>query len=309
MAEERTIDFAFDQYQRGNLNGAIDSLKRVLADDPDHASAHALLSFCLLDMRRAHAAEHEAGMALALEPENEMAHHAMALSLLARRRFKDAEAHAAQMLDFSPEEPAYYRLLASILEVQGTRKGKAHAHALLEKALELAPDDANTLAALGSYHLQRGKLEQALHFARETLQTIPEHIDGLVLMGGIALRTGDTTTARDHALWALRSNATHRGALHLMAGIKARENPLLGWWWRFATWMGELGSGRAITVLLCAFLVYRLSALILTDLGHPDAANMLQLVWLALCIYTWVGPGLFQKAVKRELETVKLRDF
>jgi hypothetical protein len=46
--------------------------------------------------------------------------------------------------------------------------------------------------------------------------------------------------------------------------------------------------------------------LVAGDLGHPLIQGVLALAWIGFCIYTWVGPALFQKQIKRELEPASL---
>ena len=93
-----------------------------------------------------------------------------------------------------------------------------------------------------------------------------------------------------------------------MAGIKARRSPLLGLWWRYSTWMGELGSRRAILLLLAAFAGQRFAGIYAKANELTMTADIIQWTWLALCVYTWVGPALFTRAVKKELAEVRLAD-
>ncbi|MBX3130489.1 MAG: hypothetical protein KF718_27475 [Polyangiaceae bacterium] len=113
--------------------------------------------------------------------------------------------------------------------------------------------------------------------------------------------------AREHALWALRANSDQHGALTLSASIKARQSLWLGLWWRYSAYMGGLGDRRQITVLICAFVFYRLLTSLAEQHGYPMMASGAQFGWLAICVYSWVGPGMFQRAVSRELERVSLR--
>ena len=112
--------------------------------------------------------------------------------------------------------------------------------------------------------------------------------------------------AREHAVWALRNHPASQRALHLMAAIKARSSRLLGLWWRYSTWMGTLGDGRAILVLLGAFVLYRVGVVTAEAFGEVEVANYIQFLWLAIVAYTWFGPGLFHQSLKKELETVEL---
>ena len=309
MNEDRLYELALQQCSQGNVLTAIETLKKVLATTPDHAGAHAVLSSCLLDTKRIHAAKHEAKLALSLAPDSAFAHRVMASCLCAHRKFKQAEQHMQEALELAPEDPENYRYMAHVLDLQNSHTKRNEIRSYLNRALELEPNDPDTLAALGDDKLSAGELTEAEKFAKEALASTPEHIDSLVLMGNILLRQGKIEQAREHALWALHIDASYEKALYLMAAIKARENPFLGLWWRYATWMGQLGSGRAILVLIGAFILYRLIAFSLTDLGYADVANLFRLFWFLLCIYTWVGPGLFDKMVKREIETISLKNF
>jgi hypothetical protein len=48
-------------------------------------------------------------------------------------------------------------------------------------------------------------------------------------------------------------------------------------------------------------------AIIVTDALELDAVSrVLQLVWLASCVYSWFAPALFRRMVARALRTVAL---
>jgi lipopolysaccharide export LptBFGC system permease protein LptF len=74
--------------------------------------------------------------------------------------------------------------------------------------------------------------------------------------------------------------------------------------------MNSVGSTRSILVLLFAYLVFRVTTMGFNDLGQPEIANYVQWAWLAIVIYTFVGPTVFMKSLKKELSEVKLsREF
>ena len=171
---------------------------------------------------------------------------------------------------------------------------------------ELDPEDPETLADLGMWHLKRGDLDRAEKLAREALELEPEHEDALVLMGHALLRRGKIGEARDHAVWALRNDPGSRAALHLMASIKARSNFFLGLWWRWSAWMGTLGDGRAILVLLTGYVLYRVGVIATQDHGYPGLANLISFLWIGFAAYSWIGPLLFRQSLKRELDQLEL---
>lgn len=301
---EQYIDRARQQLGHGATAAAVETLRLALTVDPEHAFAHALLAVCLHDQKRLYAARHEAAQALLLEPESAFGHYAMALVLTAKRRFPQAEAHLRQCIALEPGRAEYWRMLANLHNLWGRDKDVP---AMLEKAREMDPDDPDIWADMARYQLfQKGDRALAQQHAQSTLTLQPDHPQGLVIMGFILLQQGRADAAREHALWALRRNPTDEFALSLFCAIQARKSLFLGLWWRLSTFIGAGTITRMMLILTGAFAVYRFTAMLLGDYGHAEAQAGLHIAWLALCVYTWVGPQIFAKQLKKELQTVKL---
>jgi hypothetical protein len=122
----------------------------------------------------------------------------------------------------------------------------------------------------------------------------------------VHLSKGEIEAAREHAIWALRSNATDPSAIGLLASVKARQSLFLGTWYRANAWVTSFGS-RMTTILLGAFVVQLFGRLIMKDLGLPLGATIVYYAWLAVCVYSWVGPPRFEAMIRKELENVRLR--
>lgn len=301
----RWLAIAEQQMGQGQLEGAIESLRRVLSLDPDLADAHALLALCLAEKKRLHAAQHESGLALALEPESSLALYASGVILTLQRKFKEAEERLRRLLEQEPTHVGGFRALADLYGLTGRREEQRE---LLEKALEIDPESPDTLVDLGEWSLAQGDADGAEKRAREALEILPEHHRALVLMGNVLLFRGRIDEARDHAIWALRNDPASRGALHLMASVKARRSFWLGLWWRYSAWMGALGDGRAILVLLAAYVLYSVGVITAETNDQQRLAEYLSFFWLAIVAYTWVGPMLFRRSLEKELATVQLDD-
>jgi len=300
------LEHAQRLHEMGQDDGAIDQLKRALSEDPDLAEAHAWLALCLLRKRRLHAAAVEAGLAITLGPELVLSHWVAAEVALAGRNFKKAEQHIETLLAEAPENPVVHRLRARWLTLTGKRSERLPA---LEQARRLAPDDPETLAALSSHYTDVGEAGRARQLAEEALRIEPENHSALVAMGWALLLHGDKAGAREHAIEALRADPLAPDALALMTSIKTRANPLLGVWWHYATWMEKIGQTRSVIVLLTAFVVYRLAVIVADQQGASGLASGIQIAWLGVVVYSFVGPILFRRALKRELESVELRRF
>jgi tetratricopeptide (TPR) repeat protein len=237
----------------------------------------------------------------------ELAHHAAARAAIAGRQYPEARKHLELLMSVQPQEPLYYRLMADLEELQNRL---SEARTLLDKALELDPEDEETLADLGAHHLFAGDRQQAEAYTSNALQLSPGHAGALVTMGHLLLLKGRTDEAREHAVWVLREQAGHVGALHLLAAAKARQSPVIGLWWRYNSAMAALGEARSVLVLLAAFLVYRIAMIAVEDAGLASAAQVIHWTWMAFVVYSFAGPIMFQRALRKELAEVQLtRDF
>jgi tetratricopeptide (TPR) repeat protein len=303
LEPERDLMRARGQLAMGDLHGAVETLRRVLGQAPDHALAHSLLAAALLRQHRLHAARYEAKIGLELDVESGTAHEILARVYVAERKFVLAAEHIDRAIELAPEEPSHLLAKAMLHELQGKRDD---ALAALKAALALDPEDPDILIGLADNHLGRGKLDEAERYARAALEIQPDHGEGLVTMGQLLLRRGRVEEARDHAIWALASDPSSRSALVLLASVKARQSLLLGTWWRFSAWLGGMADGRIVLVLLGAYVLQRTGTIYALDHGQPRTAQLVSYAWLAICIYSWMGPGLFRRSLERELGKVQL---
>jgi tetratricopeptide (TPR) repeat protein len=225
---------------------------------------------------------------------------------LAKRDFTAAGRHIETLLAEAPENPAFHRLKARWLSLTGKRNQRL---TVLEEARRLAPEDPETLAELSAHFAESGDAERARQLADEALRIEPENHSALVAMGWALLLRGDKAGAREHAIEALRADATAPDALALLTSIKTRSNPLLGAWWHYATWLERIGPTRSVIVLLAAFVLQRLAVIYSEQIGATGLATGISVVWLAIVVYSFVGPILFRKALQRELQSVELRRF
>jgi tetratricopeptide (TPR) repeat protein len=286
---------------RNDLDGAISMLEQALAIDGDVADLHAWLALVLVDRRLISAARSEANLALALDPTLSICHHAHGHVLLAEGKRHEARRSHQTAVDLEPDDTTTLLALASIkrlLREDDTLE--------LERALELEPDDPEVLTACSQSAYHRGNIDDAERYAREALEVDPEHGEALIAMGWVLLQRGQLEEAREHAAMALRANPTDDAGLRLLAAYKARKNPFLGLWFRWAMYMSRIGDRNEIIVLLVLFLVYRLASLIFEDLDMGLAGTIANYVWMAIVVYSWIGPAVFARMLKRELEKIHL---
>ena len=303
---ERLLERARRAIEHGNLDAAIDSLRGALALDPDEPDAHAWLSLCLIGKRRLYGASEESKIALVMAPESVLARWVGAQVAIAERNFQRAKDLNDELVADDPTSALLHQQRAQIFALLHEFDEQQHA---LHDALRFDPDNAETLAALAEFELAHGSPKEAYRFAESALQISPENHSALVAMGTVLLKQGDVAGAREHCFLALSADATDVGALYLLTAIKTRENRILGLWWRYNSWMHRVGETRAIVILLSAFVIYRIASITADDLGATFLSAGVTVFWLAIVVYTWVGPALFRRALKKEIESIQLRSF
>jgi tetratricopeptide (TPR) repeat protein len=305
--EDRQFQNLFVQADRrrraGDYRGAVETAKKALALDPDHAQAHAVLALSLLGIRRLPSASLEVGLALALDGNDAFCHFAAAVVRRAERRLDDAWSHCLVAIETDDDKPNGYVLGASIKRMQGEY---AAARELLEEAIALGADNVETLVAYAELELSEGNLAAAQKRVDAALAGEPDHHDAHIAAGRIALRRGEVEVAQEHARFVLSKNATDHDALLLWTGVKARKSVLLGMWWRVNSW-GMLRSERArLGILIGSFILARFAIILAGALGFESLETALTYGWLAFCAYTWVAPGMFRKMLDREIKTIRL---
>jgi tetratricopeptide (TPR) repeat protein len=281
--------------ERNDLDGAIEAI------DPDLADLHGLLAICLVDRRLLAAARAEADLALVCDPMDPLAQRANGHVQLAEGKRREALRSFELALELEPDFVHTLIMISRVKRMLG-QPGEAE----LARALELEPESPTVLAEYSSLEFDRGNLDAAYGHARDALEIDPEHGDALLAMGWVLLRRGELDDAREHAVMALRANPSDPDALRLLAAYKARRSWFLGLWFRWNMAMSAIGDRNSIIVMLAMFVIYRVAKLVLEDLELEHVGEIVTWIWLAIVVYTWVGPAVFNQMLKRELEQIRL---
>lgn len=300
---ESLIQQASQRYRYGDYNGGIEALKAALSIAPDDGFLHSYLSYGLIKQKRIAAAHYEAQVGLELDPNSAYAHYAFGSLLHVKRDFKAALFHLERAIAIEPENTSFLELLS---QIQIERGQLDEAKETLQQALSLASDDPDILGQFGDYYYKLNNLVDAENYYNEALNLEPQHMNSLIGKGKILLRKGNVADSREHAIWALQQDPNDSFALSLLTSIKARQNPLMGIWWRLNTWLVSGNNARTILLLISAYIFFRVSSVALTDVGYESIGSAVSMFWLGIVIYMWVGPTWFNKRLLAELETVTL---
>ena len=238
-----------------------------------------------------------------LKPNSAYAHYTLGALLHIKKDLKSALAYLEQALAIEPDNPIFLETLSAVQLDKGLIK---EAKETLERALEMAPDDPDILTQYGDYWYQLNDISKAENYYNEALVIEPQHMSSLVGKGQVLLRKGQINESKEHAVWALQQDPNNHSALGLLTNIKARQNFIMGAWWRLNTWLISGNNARTILLLISAYIIFRVSAIGLADAGFEALGSTVSMFWLSIVVYMWVGPTWFNKKLKAELETVIL---
>lgn len=202
----------------GRHQEAAELLDRGLSEHPEHFELLSLRGWVALHLDDLDLAHRAASTAVGLQPDaGGTAYTVLAGVHMAAGRKDEAIAVARRGVELDPHQPAAYMLLATCLPYASTSDAaKQEAYRAVERALELAPDDADRLFEAAQVAEEFGDRRAAQGFATAGLAADPTHV-GLQVMSALdAPLTGDRAAALTGILVA---NPTHREARHALAGV------------------------------------------------------------------------------------------
>jgi Flp pilus assembly protein TadD len=248
----------------GRADDAVVLLHRFLADEPTDVTALALLSLAHLRAHRWTDALTAADLAIGLQPDYPQAWQRRAIALIELDRTADAEAAAGEYLRLAADDWHAHYTLARVLRVQRGKRHAALRHA--QRAVELAPGDADAHNLLGVVHRTLEDKVSAGHAYRAALAIDPTHALARSNLALLSLGQAD----HEHVMAGLREAASidpQQAVIHRNMALVAVLT-LVRW-----------GTFLALGDLLVA-------AALLTDVDRPSVVA--RLVVAGLIVLAWV---------------------
>ena len=225
-------------FEQSRLDLAEPEVRLALADDPDNAFAHALLSICMLEREDWNGATDEARTAVRLAPESPFAHATLARVLASRQYLDEALESVEESLRLDPTDADTYALLALI---QTERRDWSSALHAAEQGLEHDAEHVGCNNARAMALTKQGRTSEAGNTLAAALGRDPENPMSHANLGWTSLHAGDNKKA---ARTFPRGSSTRPhdedwARAGLVEALKAR-NPIYGLMLRYFLFMGSL---------------------------------------------------------------------
>ena len=225
MSEGIQVDAGIEQAERlialGRAEDALDVLGRLMVEHPDDPKVLGLLANALVGLERYREAEAPSAAALRLAPDTPWLLRVRAMVLLGLRRPADAWGAGRSQLDLAPTDPRALKFFAEV----GLRAGKPvrDVRAAVDRAIQIAPDDAGARVLSGQCYESLGQMAPARHEYEAALRLQPDDHAAMLGMArtgaaigdqvAMARRAGRTVPADSRPLRELQRHATTRIAV------------------------------------------------------------------------------------------------
>ncbi len=232
---------------QGRYELAERELAQVLAANPDHASAHALLAICLSQKGNTVAATQAIQRAIALSPSFSGFHYIYAGILNQQGKLAEAKSAIAEALRLDPEDADYYARLANIQYDQNkyTEVVQAAAQGLSLDAEHIGCMNLRLLALM-----QLGQLSAAEQEVEVALANAPENPFSYGIKGWVLLHQNRIPEAMASFREALRLYPQFEWARKgLLEALKAR-NGLYRLILRFDLWRSRMNNAQRVGLIL-----------------------------------------------------------
>jgi predicted Zn-dependent protease len=187
---------------------AMEQVHRVLAEDPADADAWCLLAMCHRRTGDIDNALRAAQRGVTLRPDSEWAHRVHAEMLRKSGRYPAAVEAARGAVRLAPQEwRAHVTLVHTLLDAGGP--AVAQAREPVARALELAPDVADSHVLAGRVHARLDEPDEARACWQRALALDPDHTAAQTLLARDDLARGRTSAGVAGLRTVLRTDPTN----------------------------------------------------------------------------------------------------
>jgi arylsulfatase A-like enzyme/predicted Zn-dependent protease len=186
IADDQVMDEALARYARGDVDGAMAAMRRLIERQPTMSLAYSHLSYFLTDLGRPAEAVAVLEQAIERGAGNESIHRKLALGLIA----VGDPARGWQVLEPYADSPDP-ETQSALGRAAATLGRNAEARARFDRALELDPTYPTARMDLGILLMTEGRLEEARPMLEDAVARDPFLSEAWNGLGVIRMQTGD----------------------------------------------------------------------------------------------------------------------
>jgi tetratricopeptide (TPR) repeat protein len=264
---------------------ALESLAELDADAATSADAHRLRASAFLMLEDFDRAAQSAADGLEVEPASVALLLLLSIAEEGLGRLAESERAILSALEQEPDDAQLLCQYADVL-MRGRQLDKAGR--VLDAAAAADPDEPDILAGRQALAYLRGHDREARRLSQELLALDPESARGHRMLGMYDLQRGRAGSAAQRFGEVVRGDPADDAVADAARQASAMaRNPL---WWPTLLFsrFGAAGSWIGAVVIIFG----------LRAMGLTAAAGIASLVWIVLCIWSWVVPPILERRAR-----------
>ncbi len=202
------------RHQSGDLTGAVEMYRQILATEPAQADALSLLAMACHQRGELDEAARWFREALQVRPTDAELHFRLAMVLMGLGRPSEALEHFRETTRLRPDSPEAWNNLGNVLLLQGK---PAEAIPCYRQAVRLRPDYGEACLNLGNALRQDDRLSEGLQWYREAVRLRPTHPKAHNNLAVALLELGEAQEAETHLRECLKYSPASAQALCTLA--------------------------------------------------------------------------------------------
>jgi len=200
--------------QLGELDKAVEHLRKSIEYKPNYADAHGNLGSVLASLGKVDEAMSHFRHALKIKPNDAESHYNLGLALSEQGKFEQAISHYYEALRL---KPIFYEACNNLGTALATLGRLDEGIKQFYRALEINPNVAEAYNNLGKALNMQGKFDEAIDHYRHALQIQPDYANAHNNLGNILDSQGKTGQAIDHYRQAVELEPGHIDAHYNLA--------------------------------------------------------------------------------------------
>lgn len=265
---------------------ALEMLGGLSSDDLEDPAVWYIRGHALLELEEHERAADVAQDALAKWPEDVELLSILAAAEAGRDRLAEAEQAVLAALRLEADSPELLAQYARVLMRGGQFRKAEEVLGLAERA---EPDADVVLRARQLLAFIRFRNREARELAQELLRRDAEDPQGQMMLGALDLEKVRPRQALERFGTVVRNDPADRHAVEAATAAKMMSHPLM---WPVVPFE-RFGAGP--TWVAAVAIIFGLQAA-----GQETASGIAVIVWIALCVYSWIAVAVFKRRLGGE---------
>jgi tetratricopeptide (TPR) repeat protein len=270
--------------------------RQALAQEPNHAGAHALLALCLIERNQNAEATGEAQQAIHLDPEEWFGYYVLSLVYSHRNQQDEALKAVRAAIVLAPTSAVLWATQAAVLFDQGQWQAALES---AETGLQHDAEDVRCANLRAMALVKLGRKKEAESVIAEALRNEPDNPFSHANQGWAMLEQRRIREAKDHFREALRLDPILDLARAGMLEALKAGNPAYRLLLSYFLWMAKLSPGARWGVVIGLYVAFRVLRNVSREM--PDAAPYvfpLLAAYLVFALFSWLGVPVFNLVLR-----------